>query len=135
MQSSPRIAGWIAYDSNESGRYDIYVQPFPKGDGKWQISNNGGGEPRWRPDGKELLFLDPDGKMMSVSVTTDAATFEAGSAKLLFQPSVPLVAPNGGRMRYSVSADGQRFLLNMPSGQVIGNSIKVTLDWTAALHK
>jgi eukaryotic-like serine/threonine-protein kinase len=125
---------WMAYDSNESGRPEVYVQPFPQGEGKWQISNNSGLEPRWRADGKELFFLDSEGKVMSVAVKTDGAAFEADSANLLFQLNAPLLLPTS-RTRYTVSYDGQRFLFNLPPLQVINAPITVILDWTATLRK
>ena len=66
---------WVAYHSNESGRHEVYVQPFPGPGGKWQISTSGGIEPRWRRDGKELFYIAPDGKLMAApiqSAGTDA---------------------------------------------------------------
>jgi len=60
---------WVAYQSNESGRDEIYVRPFPGPGGQWQVSTAGGSDPRWRPDGKELYYLAPDLKLMAAAVS------------------------------------------------------------------
>ena len=83
---------WVAYVTNESGHYDVYVRPFsldPVGQvssagGKWLISGNGGSGPMWRQDGKELFYIDLDGKLMAVSVTA-GSDFQAGVPRALFQ--------------------------------------------------
>ena len=59
---------WVAYQSNESGRYEVYVQPFPGPGGKWQVSTDGGIAPRWRRDSKELFYIAPNGKLMAVPI-------------------------------------------------------------------
>ena len=104
---------WVAYTSNESGRFQVYVQGFsgaPSGfGGKWQISANGGGQPRWRGDGRELFYLSTDRKLMAVEVRL-AGGVEAGAPRELFQTSAA-----GGPFFagvYDVTADGQRFLIN-----------------------
>src|SRR5262249_30502435 len=82
-----------AYQSNETGRFEIYVQPFPAGlRGRLKVSTAGGTNPRWQPDGKELYFIAPDGKLMAVSVRIQAGAFEAGSPVALFQTRVASVA-------------------------------------------
>ena len=89
---------WIAYESNESGRFEIYVQPFPGPGGKWQMSTNGGAQVRWRPDGKELFYIGLDGRLM-------AAPFQLGSNGQAVEPGTPasLFAREfpGGRCRGS----------------------------------
>src|SRR5205807_7234625 len=70
---------WVAYETNESGRFEIVVQPFPDPAGKWQVSTNGGIQPRWRADGKELYFIAPDGKLMAASVTASGAQLDRKS--------------------------------------------------------
>jgi Tol biopolymer transport system component len=124
---------WIAYDSNESGKREVYVQPFPASAGKWQISTNGGSDPIWRPDGKELFYLATDGKIMAEPVKSDA-TFEAGVPKALFQ-TMFVGFVRGGFEHYRVTADGQRFLVNMPSAGGTPPPITVVLNWTAGLKK
>src|SRR5207244_11405221 len=93
---SPR---WVAYMSDESGRYEIYVQAFPEPRGKWQISTGGGTWPQWGKDGRELLYVSADSKLMVVSLA-----FGADSVK----PSAQRVSFALGRDAYAVSADGQR---------------------------
>jgi eukaryotic-like serine/threonine-protein kinase len=78
---------WVAYHSNESGRFEIYVVPFPAGGGKWQIST-GGISPRWRRDGKELFFIAPDGQMMAPTVSAAGTSFEAAPRVALFQTRI-----------------------------------------------
>jgi Tol biopolymer transport system component/predicted Ser/Thr protein kinase len=123
---------WIAYESNESGRTEVYVQRFsgePAGGGdRWQISTNGGVLPRWRRDGKELYYLSADRKLMAVEVKT-GATFEASSPRALFQTRAV------GYDSYDVAADGQRFLINVPAGEFVSSTAAVVINWTAALAR
>jgi Tol biopolymer transport system component len=127
---------WVAYVSDESGRPEVYVQPFPPssvGSNKIPISQSGGDQPRWRRNGKELFYFSLDGKLMSVDVTSSPA-FHAGIPKHLFSPplfygdeSAPYV------FRWDVAADGQRFLID-----TIGSAsdpVTVVLNWTAELRK
>jgi Tol biopolymer transport system component len=97
---------FLAYVSNESGRFEIYVRPFPDGAGKWQASVEGGGQPRWHSDGKELFFVNGV-TLMAVSVSTDAS-FTLGQPQRLFDS--PDLSRGGGTPNYDVSADGQRFV-------------------------
>jgi Tol biopolymer transport system component len=122
---------WLAYVSDESGRKEIYVQPFPFSGAKWQISSEGGSFPKWRGDGKELFYLSPDQKVMTVEVEPES-TLRAGKPRALFPAryfNIP-VSP------YTVSRDGQRFLISTPPGEE-GNTAPVTviLNWTAELNK
>ena len=100
---------WIAYNSNESGMTEIYVQNFPPAGGRWQISTEGGAEPSWNPNGKELFYLRGD-KLMAVDVKTETGRFEPGTPRVLFE------APVGNALRnvYVVSPDGQALAL-LPS--------------------
>jgi eukaryotic-like serine/threonine-protein kinase len=124
---------WIAYVSDESGRYEVYVQSFPAAGAKRQISATGGTEPRWRRDGKELFYLGANGKLMAVQVKGDSG-FEASVPKALF--ATPPLEP-GGRLlsNYSVTADGERFLINSFPEQVMSTPITVVINWTAELRK
>jgi eukaryotic-like serine/threonine-protein kinase len=123
---------WVAYGSNESGRNEVYVAPFPGPGGKWQISTGGGTRPRWRHDGSEIFYLAPDSKLMVASVSGKGAGFEVGAVKLLF----PTRAVGfGGFYPYDVSADGQRFLINTTQEQATSSPITVVLNWTAGLKK
>jgi Tol biopolymer transport system component len=131
--------GWVAYQSNETGRFEIYVQPFPGPGVRLNVSTTGGTDPRWRPDGKELFFMAPDGKLMAASVRSPAATFEAGSPVPLFQTRVPTSGAAYLMPQYAVSNDG-RFLVNtriddsvtpivlILNGKFVGEMIQVLLQ-------
>jgi len=122
---------WFAYVSNESGRNEIYVQNFPPAGGKWQVSTNGGAQPRWSRDGKELYYMGPDRKLMAVSVNL-GSSFQMGTPTALFQTRVfRYDAPN----RYAVSNDGKRFLVNSSIDEINNTPITVVLNWTATLKK
>jgi Tol biopolymer transport system component/predicted Ser/Thr protein kinase len=121
---------WLAYASNESGRFEIYVQPFPGPGGKWQISTSGGIQPRWARGGKELFFLAPEGKIMSVEVRAHTV-FEAGAPKALFATALK----NAPGPPYDVSSDGQRILLNRPIHEESSPPITLVQNWTALLKR
>jgi eukaryotic-like serine/threonine-protein kinase len=124
---------WVAYGSNESGRWEIYVTSFPGAHGKWQVSNAGGDQPKWRGDGKELFYLAPDGKIMAVSVTT-GASFDAGTPAVLFQANPREMIATSEQANYDVSKDGQRFLVNSQVKTAM-TPMSVVLNWTAKLNK
>jgi hypothetical protein len=120
--------------------WQIYVQPFPKGTygtvGKVPISTNGGSQPRWRADGKELFFIAPDGNLMAVEVTL-SPRFEAGVPKALFMTRM-LAGPFDMHLfRYSVAPDGKRFLINSvtQADEQSASPIRVVLNWTAWLKR
>jgi len=117
---------WFAYASDESGRDEIYVQPFPRTGAKWQISAGGGEAPRWRGDGRELFYVGPDYVRKVVEIKTVPA-FDAGAPRDLFK------TPNSWGS--DVSPDGQRFLVNMPAGDTPPSPITVVLNWTTELSK
>ena len=124
---------WLAYVSDESGRYEIYVQPYPGPGGKRQISTESGTEPVWNRNGRELFYRNGD-KMMAVAVTTKAS-FSAGKPKELFEGRY---ARLGGTFPfYDVSPDGQRFLMLKPveQEQVDPTQINVVLNWTEELKR
>jgi Tol biopolymer transport system component len=123
---------FVAYDSNETGKMETYVQTFPQQTGKWQISPSGGLEALWRHDGKELFYLTPDSQLMAVPVNTDAATFQAGIPKPLFQ--APLVPISNWRNIYFPSPDGQRFLMLTPEGTAKPEPITVVVNWPSQIE-
>ncbi len=118
---------WVAYETNESGRFEIVVQPFPVPSGKWQVSTGGGIQPRWRADGKELYFIAPDGKLMAASVTAAGVTFAAGTPVALF-PASPVTGLGTNKQEYVVSRDG-RFLINQPAEASTMTPITLILNW------
>ncbi len=126
---------WMAYGSDETGRSEIYVQSFPVPGAKRQVSAAGGDQPRWRNDQKELFYLAPDGKLMSVEARTEPG-FEAGIPVPLFSthvPSIPLVGND--RNQYLVTADGQRFLVNRVAVEDLPTPITIVINWTKLLSK
>jgi serine/threonine protein kinase len=124
---------WIVYTSSDSGRQQVYVQPFPGPGGKWQVSIDGGDQARWRGDGKELFFLSADNRLMAVDLELNPS-FRAGIPKPLFQVTAASTGGAGAR-RYAVSNDGKRFLLSVISNAEESSPITVRLNWTAALKK
>jgi Tol biopolymer transport system component len=103
---------WIAYSSNESGQFEVYVRPFPNvDDGKWLISTRGGEGPIWAPDGRELYYDAYPDQMMVVTIETEPA-FAAGNPEVLFRGEYILVSHSGpDASPYDISPDGQRFLM------------------------
>jgi eukaryotic-like serine/threonine-protein kinase len=125
---------WVAYASNETGKWEIYVTSFPEPRGKWQVSTGGGEQPRWRGDGKELFYLSSDAKVMAVPVTT-GANFDAGTPVALFQASPRQPIPLYDLFAYDVSRDGQRFLILTQLKQAETAPMSIVLNWTAKLNK
>lgn len=120
---------WIAYRSDESGKNEIYVAPFPGPGGKWQISAGGGIFPRWRHDGTEIFYLAPDNKLMAAAVNGEGSSFEVGAVKPLFEARVSLEY----RYPYDVSPDGQRFLINTTPQRTA--PVIVVVNWTTGIKK
>jgi len=125
---------WMAYASNETGSMEIYVSPFPSGNGKWQVSSAGGQEPRWRQDGKELFYLSAEGKMMAVAVTA-GANFEAGSPVALFQTHRRQPISSQDVFSYDVRGDGQRFLIATKVDEANAAPLSVLLNWASEMKK
>jgi len=121
----------IAYGSNESGKYEVYVQTFPKSDQEWTVSTNGGYEPRWRGDQREIYYLSEDRKLMAVPVGPGPSF---GVPKPLFQTRVP-AGVDAYRTHYVPARDGQRFLVNTEIGEPAPNPITVVVNWTAGLKR
>ena len=129
---------WIAYASDESGRSEIYIQPFPappNGGSKIPISRDGGSQPRWRRDGKELFYSSLDGKLMAVDVS-GGPIFKASVPKTLFQVPVAQIGHNEGGLQilgWDVAPDGKRFLID--TATTSSESVTVVLNRTADLKK
>jgi serine/threonine-protein kinase len=125
---------WIAYSTYESGTYQIAVQTFPNASGgKWQISAEGGVEPKWQHDGRELYYPGFDGKLMAISIS--GPDLVAGRPEMLFQTTLTTGRNQQTRdRRYDVSPDG-RFLLEVPAATTAPPPITVILNWTAKLER
>jgi len=126
---------WLAYASDESGRYEVYVQAFPKPKDKDRrtISTTGGSQPRWSPNGRELLYLRPDGTLMSVPIETAPSFAIKGIPVPLFKTALSGVDP--WRLDYVPSADGKRILISTPVNEVDRPAITVVLNWPALLKR
>ena len=117
---------WLAYMSDETGRFEVYVKPFPDGDRKIQISNAGGKAPIWARSGREIFYRD-EAKMMAVAFA-DAQALSPGAPRMLFEKSC--------RDWYDVSADGQRFVMIAPVEQApVAQPINVVLNWYRELER
>ncbi len=125
---------WIAYTSNESGKFEVYAIPSSGIGGKWQISSGGGQQPLWRRDGKELFYLSSDDKLMSVPVKLNADSVQADAARPLFSLANSILPVNGLVTPYDVTADGKRFVVaTIEQGKTF--PINLVTNWTAALQK
>src|SRR5262249_26679997 len=122
---------WLAYASDESGRYEVYVQSFSGGVGKRQVSNGGGIGPRWRRDGRELFYYAGDGKLMAARVKS-GESLEVGAAVSLFEFRG---GANGGHATYAVTGDGQRFLINSIVETEPNTPLTVVVNWAAGAKK
>jgi hypothetical protein len=127
---------WIAYTSDESGKPEVYIQPFAgrlSGHAaKRSISEGGGAWPKWRRDGKELFYLALDRKLMSVDLRagslTAGSSFDIGTPRVLFQAS-------STDSIYSVTRDGQRFLFNVPTKEQASPPATLVANWAAGLKR
>ena len=122
---------FVAYQSNESGRAEIYVQSFPIASGKWQVSTSGGSDPAWSADGKKLFYRAADQKLMAVDIDA-GESFKAGIPQALFPARVQ---PGIARNKYVVSGNGERFLFVAPLGREALTPTTVVLNWSAELGR
>ncbi len=137
-------SGWMAYTSDESGQWNVYVRAFPSGDGKRRVSMAGGAQPRWRGDGKELFYISSDGQMTAVIMkATAGAVSEPGVPTALFAARL-IRAGSAGQagsagnlvFQYDVTADGQRFVLVESSGSATSpQTLTAVVNWSAELKK
>jgi len=125
---------WIAYTSDETGKSEVYIQSFPLGGGKWQISTSGGDQAQWRGDGKEIFYLAPDRTLMAVTIS-GGTTLNPGRPTILFQTSVPLSGITDDRNNYTPSQDGQRFIVNTLVDAANAQPLTVVLNWATDLKK
>ena len=122
---------WIAYQSDKTGRYEIYIQPFPGPGGDSLVSIDGGGQVRWNPNGRELFYVAADDRLMAVPIRFAATgtTVEADAPLGLFATNVGSTAINTVRQQYAVSPDGQSFMMNSVLGEASASPITVILNW------
>ncbi|MEO6119653.1 MAG: protein kinase [Terriglobales bacterium] len=121
---------WIAYSSDESGKPEIYVTPFPGPGRKWQISTNGGSRPRWSRNGKEIFYLALGDRIMSTEVSASGANFVVGRTKPYFE----IRAMRPGTI-FTVAGDGQRFLVNTALQTLSGEPMTLMVNWPSGLRK
>jgi Tol biopolymer transport system component len=124
---------FIAYASDETGRFEVYVQPVPPSGAKWQISTTGGRQPRWRRDGKELFYLGADRSLMAVTITV-GATLQAGVPARLFETRTLSISPAFPSL-YQPTADGRRFLITSLFEEEGQRPVSVVLNWQAGLQR
>jgi Tol biopolymer transport system component len=124
---------WMAYTSNETGDFEVYVQPFPATGEISKISSHGGAQPRWRRDGREMFYRTSDGKLMAVQVKA-TPKFEAGVPHMLFQAGADPLYPNLGT-GYDVTPDGQRFLINSTIDESRASPITIVMNWTVGMKR
>jgi Tol biopolymer transport system component/predicted Ser/Thr protein kinase len=132
LEDEPRFSfdgKWLAYNSNESGKPQVYVVSFPGLAQRMQLSSAGGVQPRWRRDDKEIYYLGPDGAMMAVAFPPAP---NSAAPRALFNSGL---APDDARDQFAVSPDGQRFLLQLPAPDSGAVPVTVVLNWTAGLTK
>jgi hypothetical protein len=119
----------ITYNSDESGRNEVYVAPLPPMGERWQVSTNGGVQGRWRGDGRELYYLAADGTVMAVQIGSGSRP-QFGVPRPLFKTGI---APTYNIDHYAVSANGQRFLLRVPLQSSEQSAVTVVLNWNSEL--
>jgi len=122
---------WIAYQSDETGRFEIYAQSFPGRSGKVSISNTGGTQPRWSRNGKEIFYIRPDSTLMAAPISSEPDTLRVGVPVALFQTRIAggALVPAPNKQQYDVSRDGGRFIVNMSIEEASTTPITVILNW------
>ena len=128
----------MAYASDETGRREVYVRPFPSGEGVWRISVNGGDQPRWRCDGKELFYVAADGKMMAASVRAGPGSkpsLELATPVALFDSHILKGPGTNGVSQYDVTTDGNRFLVVAVNVAASSPPVTVVVNWSGGLKK
>jgi serine/threonine protein kinase len=123
---------WVAYVSNDSGKDEVYVSPFPGPGARVQVSAGGGTQPRWRKDGRELFYLSPESKMMAAEVIAGAQDFRAGTVRSLFALNGLGAVPG---YLYDVTSDGQKFLVIQDLLHSSTTPLTLVVNWDAELKK
>jgi eukaryotic-like serine/threonine-protein kinase len=123
---------WLAYANDETGRLEVYIQPFPSGTGRWQVSTAGGGRPHWRKDGKELFFNSTDQQgIMAVDIQQNGASLQLGTPHALFKATTV----SGATGTYTASADGKKFVMNTVLPESITEPLTLITNWPADLKQ
>jgi eukaryotic-like serine/threonine-protein kinase len=140
LEAFPQISQdgkWVAYASDRTGEFEIYVQLFPSGGAMRQLSVNGGHLPRWRRDGKELFYTSPSGALVSVKVNATGSSLNYEAPEVLFNSRVVGLQHRSPAHPYAVSPDGQRFLIPRPAAALIGEEtsslVTVTVNWASSV--
>jgi Tol biopolymer transport system component len=131
-------SSWMAYASDDTGRREVYVRPFPSGEGKRLISVKGGDQPRWRGDGKELFYVAADGKMMAASVRAvpgSKLSLELATPAALFDSHIIKSSGTNGVFQYDVTKDGKQFLVVAPNVAATNLPMTVVVNWIGGLKK
>jgi Tol biopolymer transport system component len=126
---------WLAYISNETGTYEVYVESFPATGFKRQVSTQGGFEPQWRRDGKELFYMAPNQTFMAVGVKSNQITLEVSPPKSLFATRIKWMEIQAVAHHYAPAPDGQRFLISSATDDARSVPVTIVLNWPAALKK
>ena len=126
---------WLAYISNETGAYEVYVESFPATGLKRQVSTQGGFEPHWRRDGKELFYMAPNQTLMAVGVKSNPTTLEVSPPKALFATRIKWMEIQAVAHHYAAAPDGQRFLISGATEDARAVPVTIVLNWSAALKK
>ena len=126
-----RDSRWLAYLSDESGKYEIYVQSFPEPGKKLRVSTSGGAQPMWSKDGRELYYLSPDRKLMAASIQISSSSLEILDRQVLF--GAPQVIDETNRRQYAVLDNGERFIFNTPL-ENNPRSITVIKNWKSLIE-
>jgi Tol biopolymer transport system component len=134
LLDEPQVSGdglWLAYLSDESGRYEVYVEPFGSSGERVRVSTEGGGQPKWRGDGKELFYVDPEGRLRAVAVKASGDRLDLALPETLFAG----VITDSVRDHYAATRDGRRFLVVVPVTRVSSARIHVMTSWTSLLER
>ncbi|MGE5325739.1 MAG: protein kinase domain-containing protein [Deltaproteobacteria bacterium] len=123
---------WVAFESDESGTFEVYISPFPGGGAKWQVSQGGGVQPVWKSDGNALFYIAPGSKLMEAGVKTAGSAVQIGTPQALFQQQ--MVRSDAYGRAFSVTKDGKKFLVNR-SGENVTIPLTLVANWTSGLKK
>lgn len=119
---------WLAYTYQQGGTSDVYVQPFPRASAKWQVSTDGGRNPVWRADGRELFYLSPDQKIMAVEVRPSPSGFAFGPSRVVVETHIAGLERVNHGSPFAVTPDGERFLVSSTRDAV--RPVTLVLNWT-----